>query len=317
MLALWRRILGSQKPLISHNSIFSFELEVIPDNAEFLREGNGLTTIRGDIGQNVCLTIRENGSLKIIGNMGSGCKIFKEGNGTLTIEGAVANDLELTVYGQGGVTFTRYPPDEVIRSIKNRGAAQIICAGTTLALANQGYRRHNLGIPSGQPLQEPPQATARVLSQLSVTPPSTSPSKVIEPVDQYREETQEYIELCQTRKLETFAARISKLNLTKKEEPLFERFKDPIMMDYFDDTPVMYKEKFYNLSTLLELYKNKKTDPYSRDVLKLADISPARELANKFDKAVLRLNKQREEAKQITLEPPPMEEERQSASINI
>lgn len=53
----------------------------------------------------------------------------------------------------------------------------------------------------------------------------------------------------------------------------------------------MYDERYYNLSTLLELYKNSKPDPFTRNPLKLAGISPARTLLNNFDKVVLELNK--------------------------
>lgn len=288
----------SNRVKISHESPGSIDLEIIPDNSDFIREGSGLTTVTGAVGQNTNLTIRGNSSLRIIGNVGSDCKILKEGTGTLTFEGTVATDLELTLYGVGDVTFTQQPSNEVIKSIKNRGStARIICAGTILPQSRGGYRHHNLGI-ARQPVSELQEPTPRVLSRLSQDRPPAPPSQSENIVDQYMPLTQEYIDRCHMSKLETIAARMSKLNLTPEEEPLFEGFKDCIMKDYFDDIPVMYDERYYNLSTLLELYKNNKPDPYTRKPLKLASIYSARTLLNNFDDAVLELNKKREATKQ-------------------
>ncbi|KTD06206.1 hypothetical protein Lgra_2983 [Legionella gratiana] len=287
----------SNRSTISHENPGSIILEIIPDNSDFIREGSGLTIITGAVGQNVNLTIRENSSLKIIGNVGRDCKILKEGNGTLTFEGAVADDLELTLYGRGDVIFNQQPSEEVIRSIKNRGsAARVICAGMILPLSSQGYRHHNLGL-ARQPIPELRESTTSVLSRLSQDRPAP-PSQSENTVDQYTSLTQEYIDRCHTSNIETIAARINKLNLTQEEEPLFEGFKDCIMRDYFDDIPVMYDERYYNLSTLLELYKSNKPDPYTRKPLKLEGFYSARTLLNSFDDAVLNLNKKREATKQ-------------------
>ncbi|KTD55670.1 hypothetical protein Lsan_3222 [Legionella santicrucis] len=285
----------SNRPTIVHENPGPIDLEIIPDNCDFIREGSGLTTVTGAVGHNVNLAIRGNGSLRIIGNVGTGCKILKEGNGTLTFEGAVASDLELTLYGGGDVTFTQQPSEEVIRSIKNRGTtARIICAGTILPQPSQGYRHHNLGNQARQHSEQ----SARILNQLSYSRPSSPSPKSENTEDYYQPFTQNYIEHCQTSKLETIAVRINQLNLTNEEELLFEDFKDPITLDYFEDIPVMYDERYYNLSTLLELYKNSRPDPFTRNPLKLAGISPARTLLNNFDEVVLELHKKREAIKQ-------------------
>lgn len=285
----------SNRPTITHENPESIALEIIPDNCDFNREGSGLTIVTGAVGQNVNLTIRGNGSLKIIGNVDRGCKILKEGNGTLTFEGVVASDLKLTLYGGGEVTFMQQPSETVISSIKNRGAtARIICAGTILPQSSQRYLHHNLGNQVRQPAQEHSEQSARVLSQLSHGRLPVPSPKSENAEDYYQPFTQNYIEHCQTSKLETIAVRINRLNLTPEEESLFEDFKDPITLNYFEDIPVMYDERYYNLSTLLELYKNSRPDPFTRNPLKLAGISPARTLLNNFDKAVLELNKKRE-----------------------
>ncbi|WP_258957554.1 hypothetical protein [Legionella sainthelensi] len=289
----------SNRPTIAHENPEPMNLEIIPDNCDFSREGSGLTTVTGAVGQNVNLTIRGNSSLRIIGNVSSGCKILKEGNGTLTFDGVVARDLKLTLYGGGDVTFMQQPSETVIRSIKNRGAtARIICAGTILPQSSQRYLHHNLGNPVRQPTHEHYEQSAQVLNQLSRSQPLAPSPKSATTEDYYQPFTQNYIEHCQTSKLETIAVRINQLHLTNEEESLFEDFKDPITLDYFEDIPVMYDERYYNLSTLLELYKNSKPDPFTRNPLKLAGISPARTLLNNFDKVVLELNKKREATRQ-------------------
>lgn len=317
-LAQWLGFSRPNKLVIVHDSPNATHLETIPDNSDFTRkEHSGLTTVTGSVGRNVTLTILGNNNLKIIGAISSACKILKEGNGTLTFEGIVAADLELTVYGRGDITFTQQPSEEVIRSINNRSGIRIICAGMILPQPIQGYRHHNLNrLPRHSLADDSHQQTTRALSQLSNNSSSVRPSQVEEAIDHYLPSTQKYIERCHQSSLETIAVRISKLNLTEEELPLFDGFKDCIMMSYFDDIPVMYDEKYYNLSTLLELYKNSKPDPFSRDPLRLAGISPARTLLNNFDNAVLELNKKRETATRNNRDHKSAEEAQASVSLS-
>jgi hypothetical protein len=300
LLEWWDKAWGSRKPLVSHGGSGPFDLECIPDNVEFHRVGSGITVVTGTIGENVHLTILDSSSLRIIGNIASGCKILKKGNGTLTIEGRIADDLELTIYGQGIVNFTQQPPQTVINLIKNRGeAAQIICAGARLELPTQGYRQHNLGVPARQLMSTMDEEhTRRVLRQLS-TPPAPAPLKnTLENTrDKYNPVTLKYIEL--HKEHEKIADRINKLNLNEEEEELFEECRDCIMKDYFTGIPVVYDERYYNLDWLLKWHKEKGSDPFSREPLALASIGSAREIYNKFDDAVVALKKQRE-AKQST-----------------
>ena len=281
---------GPRKPTITNKNSDDFTLATIANDTNFTRLGSGVTIITGSVGHGVKLRIEENGRLIIRGNIGSGCHIFKDGLGALTIEGIVTDDLKLTVYGQGPVSFTRQPPESVIAAIKNLGVvAQIHCAGSLLpAPGPAGYVRHNLGMP--RPEQRAP------LPQLLAERPAPAP-RVQAVVDKYSDLTKEYIETSKAHKLKTIAARIEELALTDEEKPLFEPFIEPIMMVYFDDIPVMYNEKYYNLSTLLQLKK----DPHTRAPLTLANIQPARKVANDLDEAIKALQTKREEAKKAEL----------------
>ena len=277
-------------------------LEQIAPNTNFKPTGSGLTIVTGNVGHNVRLTISGSNSLEIGGNIGHFCKILKEGSGTLTIAGTVADDLELTIYGQGNVIFTQPLPATVIHLIKKRtGSAEIICAGQPLAHPNQGYRRHNLGMPStGQPVSE---QRASTLPQPTSNKPQVKASP-IETTDKYNPLTQDYIDYCHTRKFEIIADRIEALDLTTEEESLFSDFVECIMMSYFNDIPVMYDEKYYNLSTLLHLYENNKPDPFSRKPIQLAGIASARIVYENLDHAIDELNKQRaakEEPKTLSI----------------
>jgi hypothetical protein len=288
---------SANRSSITHEDSNTINLEEIADNVDFKRIGSGMTTVTGNVGQLVHLTIGGSSHLAIGGDIGHGCKIFKEGSGTLTILGTVADDLQLTVYGQGNVIFTQHPPEKVISSIKKRtGTAEILCAGHPIAQPSQGYRRHNLGIPSTE--QQVTEQRVSTLPQPSINRPQVKISPLETTEDKYNPLTQDYIDYCHMRKFEIIADRIKRLNLTPEEEPLFESFIECIMFSYFNDIPVMYDEKYYNLSTLLHLYENNKPDPFSRKPIKLAGIASARIIYDNLDNAIDELHTKRAATKQ-------------------
>jgi hypothetical protein len=225
----------------------------------------------------------------------------------------VADDLELTVWGQGSITFNQQLPAKAINLIKKRSdAAEIICAGQPLALHCQGYRSHNLGITTtNQRMLEQPQQSATALRQLSINKPP-EPSLLVTTEDKYNPLTQDYLDRCRERKVETIADCIEKLNLTAEEEPLFKSCEDCIMGLYFDDIPVMYDEKYYNLNTLLYLHGNNKPDPFSRKPITLASICSARIIYDNLDNAIIDLNKKRAAEKDHNTE-----EEKPRADLSI
>lgn len=252
------------------------QLETIADNVDFTREDDGLTVINVSVGRNVKLSICDNSSLRIIGNIGRGCNIVKEGNGTLTIEGIVADDLKLVAYGQGSIIFTHQPSQFVISAIKNPCGTPIICAGTRLPTLDHGYSHHNLGVVAARRPEQ------------HVPAPLVSAVKNTE--KQYSKLTEDYIE--SYKKQKTIATRIAELELTEEETLLFTSFIEPIMMEYFDDTPVMYNERYFNLSTLLK----SKIDPLTGVPLVFSDIQPARTLLNNLDDVINALQIKRDAA---------------------
>ncbi len=302
-----RLVFGTDKPLIRHDGSEPKNLVLIPDDSEFVREGSGLTTIE-IVGKNVVLTVSKNGSLKITGNIGSGCTIFKEGNGTLTIEGVIADNLELTVYGQGNVIFTQRPPQKVIDAIKKRsGTGQIICAGVNVTQSSAGYMRHYLGIApttqtfefQQQPLHQVQSAQLRQpIRQSSAIRSHTSTSQE-ENSDLFNEHTQAYIDSYKEK--ETIEDCISKLNLTAEEEPLFENFLKCITFSYYNQPPVRCNGRYYNVSTILELYKNHKPDPFEKIPLKLDRIDDGRDIYDLLEKTIIEL-KEKRAAKHVAAE---------------
>lgn len=301
---LIKRLLGDNRPTITHTSTDTINLQSIDNGTSLNRDGSGLTVITGNVGHDVTISIDKQGSLRIIGTIGNNCSIYKDGNGTLTIEGSVANDLSLTVYGSGSVIFTQRPHELVIKAIKNMSSvAQISCGGVLLQRTNAGYMHHSLGatqapphqpMPLHQPTIVPPPANP--MQRLSTEPPaSSSATSNNTETDQYTELTRKYIEVTRKHKRETISDRIAKLELTSEEEKLFEPFMAELSGDYFDDIPIMYNEKYYNLSFLLELHKRGQPDPYSREPLELKNFQPARAIYNHLDDAIAQLNKIRQE----------------------
>lgn len=283
-------LFGSKRLKISHKHADNINLGSIDNDTDFTREGSGETLITGSVGHGVHLIVQDTSSLKIRGDIGSGCSIYKEGSGSLIIEGDVVDDLKLTVYGQGSVSFTRQPPESVIRAIKNRGGvARITCAGTVLPLPNHGYVHHNLARPAN--LLIPEQRERNHLQFVERPAPLPQPINVVE--DKYSEITAEHINVYKARNHKSIAVRINELNLTPDEKPLFEKFTDPIMDDYIDDVPVMHNERYYNLSTLLRQYQINRKDPFTRHPLKLADIQPARSLLISLDESIKELEQKR------------------------
>ncbi|MFA6302162.1 MAG: hypothetical protein WC627_03405 [Legionella sp.] len=310
---LINRLFGDNRPTITHTDTSTINLENIDNGTSLYREGSGLTVITGNVGHHVTISINNQGSLRICGTIGNKCSIYKDGNGTLTIEGAVANDLLLTVYGSGSVIFTQRPHELVIKAMKNMSSvAQISCGGVLMPPTNTGYIHHGLGgarqVPMHQPLIAPPPA-ANPMRRLSTEPPaSSSTTSNNTETDHYTDITQKYIETTREHKCETISVRIAKLKLTSNEEELFEPFIEEITGDYFNDIPIMYDERYYNLSTLLEMYKRNKPDPYSRVPLKLINFQPARTLYNNLDDTIAKLNEIRQKnattENQITSAPP-------------
>jgi hypothetical protein len=292
-MGLFDWLFRSRRPQVSHNDAAVINLEAIANDTDFTRDGSGSTVITGSVGHGVTMSIRGNSNVTIRGAIGSGCSILKEGGGTLTIEGIVTDNLKLTVYGQGSVVFSRRPLESVIGAIKNRGGvAQIICAGSALPPPRQGYIRHNLGAAAEQPAQyHPPLFRER---------PAPAAAPIAPAVDNYPDITRSYIETFRDHGVKTIAVRISELNVTAEETPLFDEFiEKTIWNDYFTDIPVCYNETYYNLADLLKLYNENKPDPLSRAPLKLANIQPARQLLNKLDKVINELKATREAAKAV------------------
>jgi hypothetical protein len=283
---------GSKRLEISHSNA-DFLLDGIANDIDFTRKGSGMTTISGSVGHGVNLNIHESSSLLIRGNIGSGCKIFKEGSGDLTIEGTVADNLKLTVYSQATVTFRHRPPDSVITAINNRGGAPIYCEGIALPLPRQEYlHNHGAAAPASVRQLIPP-----VQRDIAALAPAPLPRQPRAEVDQYSDITQEYIDAWKAHKTKTVTARIQELKLSEEEKQFFEDFTDPITLDYFNDIPVWYNEKYYDLSTIEREYERTKRDFYDRTKpLRLAMIQPARQLLNNLDKAIIQLTKMREAA---------------------
>lgn len=304
---------------MSHDGSDIINMPAIASRTDFTRSGSGSTVITGSVGDNVNLSVDEGSSSLIIrGNIGSFCKIIKNGNGALIIEGTVADDLKLTVYGQGSVTFAVRPPESVIRNIKNPGGvARITAAGSVLTIpSNRGYVHHNLGRPAGQQtLFENHRPTAIVERSAPATPQTVST------VDQYSEYTQAYIDTearkAQEPNYKSIADRINELNLTEEEKPLFERFMDPITLDYFNDIPVTYNERHYDLSTVLEMYKARQRDPITRYPLRLVDIQAARTVLESLDGVIKELDKIREAAKKAAAQTADVEDQSGLAAFEL
>ncbi|MDR3443203.1 MAG: hypothetical protein P4L65_09310 [Legionella sp.] len=299
-MGLFDWLFRSRRPQVSHNDAAVINLETIANDTDFTRDGSGSTVITGSVGHGVTMSIRGNSNVTIRGAIGSGCSILKEGSGALTIEGIVAENLKLTVYGQGPVVFVCRPPESVIGAIKNRGGVAQIFIGARLVLPppRQGYIRHNLGAPAEQPVQyHPPLFRER---------PAPAAAPIASAVDNYPDITRTYIETFREHGVKTIAVRISELNLTEEETPLFDEFiEKTIWNDYFTDIPICYNETYYNLADLLKLYNENKPDPLSRAPLKLANIQPARQLLNKLDKVINELKAMREAAKAVDNEEQP------------
>ncbi|WP_058535137.1 DUF4097 family beta strand repeat-containing protein [Legionella saoudiensis] len=287
MQGLFEFFFGPRRPSITHTGTDDIELDEIANDTNFIRKGSGLTTVNGTVGYNVKIDISE-GDVIIRGNIGGKCLICKDGNGALTIDGDVARDLKLTLYGQGTVYFTRKPHADVINSIRRESVnAQIYCAGRLLLAPNPSYVHHNMGRSTETRVVEVERIVERVVVR-NVPVPSPS-QQAFE--DKYDKDTQIYID--GQRKYETIAARIEKLGtLSPEEERLLAVFTDPITLDYFNDVPVCYKEKYYNLSTLLQIGM----DPMSREALMLYKINPARTLVNNFEEIMDKIQINRKEA---------------------
>jgi hypothetical protein len=313
---MFERFFGSKKFVITHVVSETISIENIADNTYLERAGNG-DTIVNSVGNNVELKVKENGTLKVLGNIGSNCKIWKEGLGELIIDGDVADDLKLTVYGQGAVRFRQRPPESVIAEITNRTNAPIFCAGVRLESShnNTAYLHHNLGrnrsssnnyvssrqdnfYTQTQPAHTSPQHQQQPTRAAPQPKPSVSEDD--SKADNYTELTRKYIETYKEKiksgKIKSIADQIRELALTEEEEPLFEQFIEPITGGYFDDVPVQYDERYYNLSTILELYTSCKPDPFSREPLCLANIQSARMLLNALEETIAKLKADRKKA---------------------
>jgi hypothetical protein len=300
-------LFGPKRTKISHEAAGNHNLETIANDTDFFRNGTGTTIVTGSVGHGVKLTILEEGNLTISGNIGSECSIYKDGSGVLIIEGTVADDLKLTIYGSGQVRFTRRPPESVLVAIKNPGGvAQILCEGVALPRPRQDYAHHNMGAAARRQPSPPPRV---VYVQAAAPRHAAGPHDAMAAVDKYTDLTQSYIDATRAHQKKTIKARIEELALTAEEELLFKDFIDPISLDYFDDVPVQYNEKYFNLSTLLGL--NKPEDPFTREPLKLANIQPARKVFNDLDEVIKKLKEQREVAKKALV----VEEESVSPSM--
>ncbi|MCE3044212.1 hypothetical protein [Legionella sp. 16cNR16C] len=308
---------GPQRPSTIHADAEPISVETIPSDSDFIREGSGTTTVTGKI-EYVHVTVRGSSSLRIEGEVGRGCTFYKDGNGTLSFAGTVANDLKLTVFGQGNIVFTQEPPQAVINSIENPiGNAQITCAGRILPQLQPGYRRHNLGHPARQTVTEPFRQTSVTLSRLSAERPQQASTSE----DGFNSGTKKYIEDYKDREL--IADRIEKLNLTPEEEPLFKRFEDAISHCYFDSIPVKYRSSYYGIPNLLAWYEINKTDPVTRDAVKLDAYESAFHLYGELDDVIIELNKLRTakkeaiSAKQSSPTPQDANEEQSSVGLSM
>ncbi|KTD52624.1 hypothetical protein Lqui_0077 [Legionella quinlivanii] len=310
---------GPKRPTTIHANTDSVSVETIPPDSDLIREGSGTTTITGKI-EYVHVTVRGSASLRIEGEVGRGCTFYKDGNGTLRFAGTVANDLKLTVFGQGNIVFTQEPPQTVINSIENPiGNAQITCAGRVLPQFQPGYRRHNLGFPFPAEQAAPVQfrQTSVALSRLSTERPQQASTAE----DDFNSGTKIYIERYKTR--ETIADIIERLNLTPEEEPLFKRFEDTIYRTYLDDVPLRYGNAFYGKANLLAWYKINKTDPATRDPVKLDAYSPGDCLYGELNDVIVELNKMRaakQEAAAVELSAPALQdtsEEQSSEGLSM
>lgn len=285
MLQRWANgLFKPHRTVIEQSGAEDFFLDEIADNTDFSRSGSGTTYIMS-IGSRVRLSLNDSGCISITGNIGSHCEIMVDGNGKLTIEGNIANDLKISIWNRhASVIFARRPCNNVIHAIKNPVGATIICEGIVEPVRR--YVQHNLGAVEPPVLQQPAHPN----------PPAPAPAAAD---DQFSDITLKYIENYKAQHHESIANQITRLGpLTAEEEALFENFNDTAMMSYFNDIPVGYNEKYYDLSSLIKIYHSSGVDPFTREPLKLANIQPARKILNDFEQSLKKVMKKREEAKQ-------------------
>lgn len=126
-------------------------------------------------------------------------------------------------------------------------------------------------------------------------------------VNNYSSATKSYIDNI---KKENFLQEIAILKLTKAEEALIAKFKDPITQEYLN-IPVRLNDNIYELDTLLKITVNgdgKRRDPFKNFVFSLCHIQSALDVANEMKEIINTIKQQRKvetNAKQEIQEPLP------------